>query len=122
MLGDSKKHVSTGVHQSFSNKSQKVKDVMGFEREDHLLPGGPHGFSKNDYDLLKPKEDGSLAPSGSKMIAPKESGVDSHWYTVVGKERKDKQGDMRLMLRFIALGMLGYGAAFTNVGTLPAYI
>ena len=122
LLGDSKKHVSTGVHQKFSKKSHLVKDVMGFKREDHLLPGGPHGYSKDDYDLLPPADNGKVDAAGDKLIAPKEKDLDAHWYSVVGKERKDKPGDVRLMLKFITLGMLGYGAAFSNVGTLPAYI
>lgn len=114
--------MSTGVHQKYSDKSHRVKDIMGYLREDHLLDGGPTGYSKNDYEFLESSQDDGVDAGGLRLISPKVEGIESSWYTVKGKKRIDQPGDLRLMLKFTAIGLCFYTAAFTNFGTLPAYI
>mmetsp|Transcript_1440 Transcript_1440/g.1611 ORF Transcript_1440/g.1611 Transcript_1440/m.1611 type:complete len:467 (+) Transcript_1440:92-1492(+) len=122
LWSDSTKHTSTGVHQKYSERSSIVKDIMGFRREDNIYGDGPREFSTNDYKLPNPEQDRSPDPSGAPIIYPKNTGLDSEWYTVMGKPRHDKAGDNKLLATFTLIGTIAYSAAFTNLGTLPAYI
>jgi|GEM_PF-1657223 len=103
-FGDSTKHVSTGCHQKYHKESKLVKDVMGFDREDHIVGDGPLGFSKNDYGLVeKPKPD-------------------AEWYTVIGKKRQNKTSDIKLLMFMTSMGLIGYSTAFTNCLSLPSFL
>jgi hypothetical protein len=119
LLGDSKAHLSTGCHQMFSSKSHVVKDVMGFDREDHVGPQGPKDASKFDYDLAAPQEDGKPDAAGLPIVAPKEG---SEWYTVKGKERRDRAGDIKLLLFMTSVGLVSYTTALANLLQLPSYL
>lgn len=90
-------------------------------REDNLQRASPKDHSQHDYDLLPPSKDGSLDKAGTVQITPKANSIASHWYSVVGKPKVDAQGDLNLILRFAALGMIGYTAAFKNMFSLPSY-
>ena len=119
---DSRKHLSTGVHQKYSERSKVVKDVMGFKREDHIYGDGPREHSVDDYALPRPEQDKQPDASGAPIICPKNEGLDSEWYSVVGKPRRNRDGDNKLLCTFAAIGTVIYSAAFTNFGTLPAYL
>jgi hypothetical protein len=49
-LGRPECHVSTGCHQKVG-ESKKVKDIMGYDREEHLTSAGAQVFSKTDYEV-----------------------------------------------------------------------
>jgi len=121
LTADSTRHVSTGCHQTFG-PSRVVKDVMGFDREDHLGSEGPVRFSKHDYRLAVPS-DGPVDASGSAIVLPEPSGVASQWYSIVGIARNDRAGELRRQLVMTALAVAGYGVALLNVlSSGPPYL
>jgi len=118
---DSTKHISTGCHQEFG-PSHVVKDVMGFDREDHLGREGPKTNSQSDYRLATPA-DGALDASGTPVVVPQSDGPASQWYSAVGVPRKDREGDIRLGLLMTSVGVVAYGTALLNVlAWKPAYL
>jgi len=48
-LGDSTKHVSTGLHQQFGRPGVLAKDVFGVLYEENLSGGGPVDASRHDF-------------------------------------------------------------------------
>ena len=96
---------------------------MGFDREEHIGPQGPKENSKNDYKLAAPEENGKLDPAGAPTVAPTYEAPSNEWYTVRGIERKNRAGDLRLILTMTTVGFLSYGIALTNVlSWKPAYL
>ncbi len=121
LKGDPEKHISTGCHQTYNKKSKVVRDVMGFKREDHISENGPKEFSRHDYQLPSKEEHGTIGPDGTKIIRPTSQEPDSEWYTVKGKPRLDKAGDLKLLSIFSLIGCTVYSLAFTNKFSLPSY-
>ncbi len=121
--GDSTKHVSTGCHQPYSDKSTIVYDIMRFPREEHLGPGAPREHSRHDFRVASEREHGQPDPAGRPLVHPKDDGSNRNiWFTVLGLPRQDKAGDMRLMQTFAVTGIAAYLAAFRNSCSLPGYI
>jgi len=114
--GDPTKHVSTGCHQIFNEKSRKVKDIMGYLREDFLRGNGPERFSRHDYRLPSHGEHGELDTAGEALIRPKPTyGSACEWYSVIGKKQNDRGAEQRTLLYMTGCGLVGFSLAFTNV-------
>jgi len=120
--GDPTKHYSTGCHQKYSDHSRVVKDPLGYNREEHVFGDRPVGHSRDDYEFPPASEDNQPDPSGTPIIAPKPTGLASEWYTVKGIERPNGESDRRFLLFFSALGMLGFGTAFSGVLSRRSYM
>jgi hypothetical protein len=106
MWGKPETHASTGIHQKIKPKTEinKVKDIMGWERNEELHPGGPILHSQHDY---------SFSPNSGQVVTksavePSPTGLESIWYTVYGKPHKDRAGEFSMGARLAAMGSVAF--------------
>jgi hypothetical protein len=104
--GKPETHASTGIHQKIkpAEEISKVKDVMGWERDEELHPEGPTLHSKHDYTLA-PAKGRTAPPSAVEATA---TGLQSIWYTVYGMAHKDRNGEFSMGARLAAMGTMAF--------------
>ena len=127
-------HVSTGVHQAFSDCGVKAFDIMGFERDEFLCGAGPTQASRNTFRLdAECRERGrqldselwhrtffgaadrrrglSVYPQSNNAAEEKIS-----WYTVCGVEHGPEQTAAAAihLLGLSILGVLGFSIALCS--------
>lgn len=104
VCGDPLRHSSTGIHQRIVEPQGRVFDIMGWERVEDLPITGPHIHSKHDYSF-RPALGAKLA---GQVYEPRATGLQSSWYTVYGKEHKDRQGELMMGTGMAILGMVAF--------------
>eukprot|EP01065_Artemidia_motanka_P027486 TRINITY_DN32684_c0_g1_i1.p1 TRINITY_DN32684_c0_g1~~TRINITY_DN32684_c0_g1_i1.p1 ORF type:complete len:481 (+),score=115.03 TRINITY_DN32684_c0_g1_i1:72-1514(+) len=106
-FGDADQHISTGIHQDVRPSPEKVKDIMGWEREEQLPPGGPHLFSVEQYGF-EPAAGVAKPPDAIDAAA---TGPASHWYTVYGRRPKDRVTELGTTVLASIVGSAAFYAA-----------
>ena len=119
VFGKPEQHISTGCHQKIGRPGEKiVKDIMGYDREEHVAEmAGPLQYSVDDYLLPDAKEHGTFDPAGRKVIQAKaDDPVTCEWYTVKGKAipYRRRLQEMAGVIGFSTIGSLLYGWALSG--------
>lgn len=104
--GDPTNHASTGIHQKIAEPQTTVYDIMGWERPEELPLSGPHMYSKHDYSFTPVRGSKVDLPAGA--IEARLEGVHSMWYTVYGKQHKDRVGEWRQGLWMSVMGLAAF--------------
>jgi hypothetical protein len=97
---------STGIHQDVTtdDKITTAYDIMNWPREEELRPNGPSTFSKHDYSFHP--ADGVGKPASAIAALPE--GPQSLWYSVYGKQHRDRTFEWSMGSRLAAMGSIAF--------------